>query len=159
MSGVIGKTESIEITKIDGRYRFSGMIDGSFEPSWVELFLEEKLVFDFDKLTYINSSGVMKFCLFLKTLKPSQSIDYENIPAIVISQMGLTKGLVSHRFSPRSFYVPYINDDLDDQIYIRLTLDDVKDGKIPPKRHPQNGSMVVPDVLETKFLSFLNYLK
>lgn len=159
MSSQIVKLPSLEILKLAGVYHFYGMIDGTFGPEWVTHFTENQLIFDFEKLTYINSSGVMKFSEFLKALKDTQEISYENIPAIVISQMGLTKGLVSSRFYPKSFYVPYTNDELDDQIYIKLTLDDVKDGKIPPKRHPQNGSMVLADVLESKFLNFLNYLK
>ena len=159
MSKTIAATKSLEINYNSSKYFFKGMIDGTFQPDWAGLFKEDELVFNFNDLSYINSSGVMSFGQFLKNLRPVQKISYEQVPAIVIGQMGLTRGLVSDQYFPRSFYVPYINEKLDDQIHVLLTFDEVKDGKIPPKRHPADGSMIVPDVLESKFLNFLKFLK
>lgn len=138
-------------------YSFEGRIDETFPVELAPQMNQALLHFCLEKISYINSSGVLQLIKFLQGLEKSQHVYFEEVPAIVVSQMSLVRGILSPRFQLKSFYVPYLEKDTDEQINLKLTIDDVADKKLPLKRHPERGTMLEPDVNPDRFLNFMNF--
>jgi hypothetical protein len=113
---------------------------------------------DFENIRMINSRGILNFIRFLQGLSESQILEYHNVPAAIINQMSLVNGIIGPRFRVISFFVPYTPKDSDDQFMIKLNIEEVREtGKLPPKKHPETKSLLLPDVNEVKFLHFLKF--
>ncbi len=154
---IILSTKWLKVTfnESSQRYHFDGTIDDSFDAGMSSLFTHDMLVFDFEKLNMINSIGILRFINFLNKLNPSQNIIYENVPATIVNQMSLVSGLISARFKIKSFYVPYVAKDSDEQIMVKLNVEEVLGSRFPPKSHPVTNALIQHDVNEEKFLNFL----
>ena len=136
-------------------YHFAGSIDEAFPIELGAKNLPDLMHLDFNDVTYMSSMGIMKFILFLSSLPRSASIYYECVPSIVVSQMGIVKGIITPRFKIKSFYVPYVEKDSQEQLMILLNIEDIVDNALPHKKHPQTGSLLEPDVQVDRFLKFL----
>jgi hypothetical protein len=139
-------------------YSFAGRIDETFPVDLNEKISQDLVHFDFKDLSYMNSMGIMKFILFLNSLPKAASIYYENVPAFIVTQMGLVKGIMSQRFKMKSFYVPYVDKESQEQLMILINIEDVLNHSLPYKKNPETGSMMEPDVQVERFLSFLNHI-
>ena len=140
-----------------GHFYLSGHIDDSFPRDLNSAMVPDLIHLDFHDVKYMNSVGIMKFISFLNHLPQSVCLYYERVPAIVVSQMGLVKGIIGPRFKMKSFYVPYIDKDSKEQLMILLTIEEVINHSLPFKKHPQTGSLLEPDVEGERFLNFLNH--
>jgi hypothetical protein len=138
-------------------YSLTGRIDETFPVEIGTETLQDLIHLDFNGITYMNSIGILKFITFLTSLPRTTCIYYECVPTIVVSQMGIVKGIVTQRFKIKSFYVPYIDKEIQEQIMVLVNIDEVVNNNLPYKKHPQNGSLLEPDVQVDRFLKFLHH--
>ncbi len=139
------------------RLALIGRVDDTFPAEAAKNLSALLLHISLKEVTAINSGGVLQLIRFLNNLHPSQTVHFEEAPTIVVIQMSLVRGLINSRFQLKSFFVPYFDKEKDEQLMLRLTIDEVKDFKIPYKRHPETGSMLEPDVNPERLLNFLNF--
>ncbi len=138
-------------------YHFSGRIDENFPPYLAPQMDQSLLHFNFHELAYMNSMGIVRFITLLNSLPPSVTLYYEAVPAIVVGQMGLVKGIINHRFKMKSFYVPYLDKESDEQFMILVKIEEVINQRLPDKPHPLSGKPLEPDVHVDRFLKFMSH--
>lgn len=152
------ENKSIKITfNQSNTYFFEGRIDESFPLELAVKMNQPLLHLSLEKISYINSSGVLQLIKFLQSLEKSQHVYFEDVSAIVVSQMSLVRGILSPRFQLKSFFVPYLDKETDEQVTLKLTIEDVAGKRLPLKRHPERGTMLEPDVNPERFLNFMNF--
>ena len=153
------ENSSMKITfKSPNEYSFHGRIDETFPIELNEKISQDLVHFNFKDVIYMNSMGIMKFISFLNSLPKAASIYYEHVPSIVVTQMGLVKGIISQKFKMKSFYVPYVDKESQEQLMILINIEDVVNDSLPYKKNPETGSLMEPDVQVERFLNFLNHI-
>lgn len=111
-------------------------------------------IFDFTNINLINSCGVREWIGLLAQLPSTSKIIYRHCPQVMVEQMNMVQGFLPPSASIESFYAPYFDPDLDKEVKILLTLDEVKGGKAPVKKN-SSGAELEFDALEAQYFNFL----
>lgn len=75
------------------------------------LTIDSPIVFNFSKITSINSCGIRNWVNFLKNLK-EKKVFFEECPPIIVRQMNMVPSFKQHA-KVLSVYVPYVCDTCD----------------------------------------------
>ena len=118
----------------------------------------KKYIFDFDKITLINSCGIRDWIKFLQSLG-SVEIHYENCPQIIIEQINMVHGFITPNTKITTFYAPYFCDKCDSEKKIKLKAADILMGKAPVETCPTCKDILEFDALEKQYFHFLSQMK
>ncbi|MCY4524428.1 MAG: hypothetical protein OXB84_06795 [Halobacteriovoraceae bacterium] len=113
----------------------------------------KEYVFDFDKITMINSCGIREWICLLEKLGDVNTI-YQKCPQIIIEQMNITHGFVGDKCKVESFYAPYYCEKTDVEKKVLLKSSDIKNGKAPTVQSDQGDEMEF-DAIEEQYFNFL----
>lgn len=120
------------------------------------LGLEQKtIVFDFDKVSMINSCGIREWIKFLEKLPEAIHIVYKNCPQIIIEQINMVHGFFRKGASIESFYAPYYCEECGKEHKAPLKAEQVKNRKAPKIDCPVCGKEMDFDAIEAQYFSFL----
>lgn len=114
----------------------------------------ESFIFDFSNVNLINSCGVREWINLVNTLVAKAKIIYRQCPQIMIEQMNMVQGFLPSGASIESFYAPYFDPDLDQEVKVLLTLSEIKAKKAPIKKN-DNGTELEFDALEAQYFNFI----
>jgi hypothetical protein len=112
---------------------------------------------DMDKVKMINSCGIREWIRMIEKFGTSVSIEYQNVPQIVIQQMNMIAGFLSKNAKVLTFYAPYFIEDLDQEKQILLNASDIQNGKAPKKTTVVDGTEYELDfdAIEEQYFRFL----
>ena len=132
---------------------FSGSIDEDFKFDTISIDKDDVIV-DFEEITLLNSCGIREWIKFVTSLGGSKKITYVNCPSVVVMQMNMVKGFLSENAQVESFYAPYYDEDLDEEVKILIKSADVVDGKAPEVKS-DSGKPLEFDGIEKTYFKFL----
>lgn len=113
-----------------------------------------KYIFDFNGVNLINSCGVREWIGLLSQLPSGAAVVYRQCPQVMVEQMNMVQGFLPLGATIESFYAPYFDPDLDEEVKVLLTLDEVKGGKAPEKKN-SSGNELEFDALEAQYFNFI----
>ena len=106
----------IEVSANDGRklLKLSGKIDDDSDYSGSDISADQDLIYDFEQVTLINSSGIQKWIKWFATIPDSAKIEFINCPLRIVTQMNLIPAFTCERpINVSSFYAPYFCESCD----------------------------------------------
>jgi thiol-disulfide isomerase/thioredoxin len=113
-----------------------------------------KFVFDFNKVTMINSCGIREWIKYLPEIEGAQ-ITYQNCPQIIIEQVNMVHGFIKKGIIVDTFYAPYFCPNCDTEKKILLKSSEVANFKAPMKQCNTCKSDLEFDAIEKQYFSFL----
>ncbi len=113
-----------------------------------------KFVFDFNKVTMINSCGIREWIKYLPEIEGAQ-ITYQNCPQIIIEQVNMVHGFIKKGIVVDTFYAPYFCPNCDTEKKILLKSSEVVNFKAPMKQCNTCKSDLEFDAIEKQYFSFL----
>lgn len=143
---IVGNQTSVQL---------SGVIDEDAEFGKIKNISTAEVVFDFQKVTLINSCGIREWIQCIGALKSGTKIVYLNCPQIIIEQINMVQGFIPAGASVDSFYAPYFCEDCDDEVKVLLKKDLVKNSKAPKVQCPKCNSDLDFDAIESQYFNFL----
>lgn len=148
----IKKNEGSAIVKIDGD------VNENFEVDISQLQGTNLINLDLSGVKIMNSSGVKRWFHFLESIPPSTTINYHNVPAIIVAQMNMVEGFVTPNTKVTSFYAPYFDEANDTEVNKLLKPSEVQNKKAPIVTN-ENGEELEFDALEETYFNFLDKLQ
>ncbi|MCK5073805.1 MAG: hypothetical protein KAQ98_10295 [Bacteriovoracaceae bacterium] len=148
-----------QIIDDEARIFISGNIDEDSDFSEIMELGVKKYVFDFAKVTMLNSCGIREWILLIDKLGENANIRYKNCPQIVIEQMGMVYGFIKKEARIESFYAPYFCSDCDEEQKILLEAKDIKDQKAPSVNCKKCGMEMEFDEIEEQYFSFMKNME
>lgn len=136
----------------------SGVINEDAQFDKIQSLNLKQYVFDFDKISLINSCGIRDWIKFLQSLG-NVNIRYENCPQIIIEQINMVHGFITPTTKISTFYAPYFCDQCDAEKKIKLNATDVQNTKAPAKNCPTCNEALEFDALEKQYFHFLTQVK
>lgn len=133
---------------------FQGQIDEDANFGPISGKNAQKMIFDLNGVTMINSCGIRDWIEFQKTIPLEVKLIYKRCPQVIVEQLNIVKGFIRENSQVESFYAPYYNEVLDHEIKVLLTPDQVKEGKAP-KMRDEDGNELEFDEIEAQYFSFL----
>lgn len=130
-----------------------GIIDEDVNFDGILNAKQKEYIFNFDKITMINSCGIREWINFLEKLGNVKTI-YRRCPQIVIEQMNITQGFLGKNSKVESFYAPYYCEKTDMEKKVLLKTSDIKNGKAPLIKNDQGDEMEF-DAIEEQYFGFL----
>ncbi len=137
---------------------FHGHIDEAFMFVANSIPMSESYIFNFKHLVSINSSGIREWILFCQKIKAKKVI-LTDCPKPFIDQASMVDGFIPSSFQVLSFYVPYYNEDTDQEklILMQMGKDYTKDSNsIPNEYTDTDGKIYEIDIIPSKYFKFLN---
>jgi len=117
---------------------------------------QNKISFDFNGVTMINSCGIREWIRFIEKIPNKVSITYENCPQIIIEQINMVHGFFRPGAVIKSFYAPYFCENCQKEAKIHLKTEQVKNRKAPAVECPHCGSEETEfDAIESQYFAFL----
>ena len=135
--------------------QFAGPIDedSSFED--ISKLSSQKIVFDFENVSLINSCGIREWINFIEALDSGISFSYINCRQIIIEQINMVKGFIREGSRVDTFYAPYYCETCDDEYKIHLNHNDIVDSKAPKVSCPKCSKEDIEfDAIEEQFFQF-----
>ena len=133
-----------------------GHIDEDSEFKELKNLEQNKIIFDFDKITMINSCGIREWIKFNEALPQSCAIVYKNCPQIIIEQINMVHGFFREGAVIESFYAPYFCEKCDKESKVHLKSSQVVNRKAPKASCPHCGNEGIEfDAIEAQYFSFL----
>ena len=132
-----------------------GAIDEDSDFKELQGLEQNNIVFDFDKVSMINSCGIREWIKFLETIPEKINIVYRNCPQIIIEQINMVHGFFRKGASIESFYAPYYCEKCGKENKMHLRTDQVKNRKAPKLECPTCGEEMDFDAIEAQYFSFL----
>jgi hypothetical protein len=116
-----------------------------------------KIVIDMNNVKMINSCGIREWIRMVEKFGNSVSIEYQNVPQIVVQQMNMIAGFLSKNAKVTTFYAPYFIEDLDEEKQVLLRAEDIKDFKAPKQKATVDGNEYELDfdAIEEQYFRFL----
>lgn len=127
--------------------------DASFEK--IRKLNMSKFIFDFNKVSMINSCGIREWIKYLQELDGA-NIKYINCPQIIIEQVNMVHGFIRKGIMVESFYAPYFCANCDTEKKILLKNDEINNFKAPVKQCNTCKSDLEFDAIEKQYFSFLS---
>lgn len=135
---------------------FSGLIDEDSSFLDLESKIGDKVIFDFDDVSLINSCGIREWVRFLDSLDKSVSLVYRNCRQIIIEQVNMVHGFIREGSIIESFYAPYYCEECDKEFKMHLKYDDITDQKAPDLKCPScQSSDLEFDAIEAQYFQFI----
>jgi len=156
-------------TKIDDNSRVRIKLDGSMDEhsdfsAAPSEFIEE-VVFDFDDVDHINSTGIKHWVQWISSVQQkNQNLKFTfiNCPKPIVDQINMVDGFLPANSKVKSFKVPFFCETCDKDMTFTFVYGreyDKKDGKlvldIPSNRCERADCEMEPDVVEQKYFKFL----
>ena len=143
------------ITGDDAQIALEGVIDEDANFDKIKSLKMNKFVFDFDKVTLINSCGIREWIKYLKEIETA-TVTYINCPQIIIEQVNMVHGFIKKDTSVKSFYAPYFCEKCDTGKKILLNSNEVVNMLAPMKKCITCSGELEFDEIEKQYFSFLN---
>ena len=120
-------TESLNITRNvngdDAEFFFVGMMDEESQYDELQFDGIKTVVFNFEKVTGINSLGIQKWILFMKSISTEVSIVFDRCSVPIVNQMSIFPEFFGGRsVEINSFYAPYYCEKCDDSTDVLLDI-------------------------------------
>lgn len=131
-----------------------GTIDEDANFDKISSLALKKYVFDFNKVSMINSCGIREWIKYLKDIEGAEII-YQNCPQIIIEQVNMVHGFIKKGVTVESFYAPYFCETCDTAKKILLKNTEVVNSKPPVKLCNTCQSELEFDAIEKQYFSFL----
>lgn len=133
-----------------------GAIDEDSDFKELAALGQQKIAFDFEKITMINSCGIREWIRFIEELPPTCKIFYKNCPQIIIEQINMVHGFFREGASIESFYAPYFCDKCSKESKVHIVSSQVKNRKAPSVNCPHcKNENIEFDAIEAQYFSFL----
>ena len=158
-------------SKIDENMKTRLQIDGAMDEhsdySAIETKFTDEVVFDFNNVEHINSTGIKHWVQWVAGIKeshPNLKFCFVNCPKPIVDQINMVDGFLPEGSEVKSFKVPYFCEVCDKDITTTFVLgrEYTKggDGKItlavPDQTCDRGDCEMEPDVVEQKYFKFLN---
>ena len=155
--------------KIDDNMKTRLQIDGAMDEhsdySSIETQFTDEVVFDFDNVEHINSTGIKHWVQWISkvsTDNPNLKFFFVNCPKPIVDQINMVDGFLPQQSVVKSFKVPYFCEVCDKDMTCTFVLgreyqmdgDKVK-LSIPPNTCDRADCEMEPDVVEQKYFKFL----
>lgn len=85
---------------------FSGRMDETMVLPERSQFSGQRLVIDFEEVSFINSLGIRVWMQWLEN-NPAECIDFRNLPTSITDQVNMVEGFLPASGKVESFYVPF----------------------------------------------------
>lgn len=95
----------------------SGSIDENFNQHTKELPKEGQIEFSLKGLKSINSTGIREWIKLMQSM-PKANLSFAFCPKIFIDQVNMVSGFLPNNGKIVSFYVPYYNEDNDNEVLL-----------------------------------------
>lgn len=143
---IVGDQTTVQLT---------GVIDEDADFSKINKLESPKIVFDFQKVSMINSCGIREWIQYLVGLGTQSQITYVNCPQIIIEQINMVQGFIPKGGKVESFYAPYFCEDCDKETKMKINSADIKSFKAPICKCPDCQSEMEFDAIEAQYFNFL----
>ncbi|ATH08914.1 hypothetical protein BIY24_13445 [Halobacteriovorax marinus] len=135
---------------------FEGLIDEDSNFSELDGKIKGKVIFDFEKVSLINSCGIREWVNFLESVDKDSVLVYRNCRQIIIEQINMVHGFIREGATVESFYAPYYCEDCDKEFKMHLKVSDVKGSSAPAVKCPDCGSDEMEfDAIEEQYFQFI----
>lgn len=135
--------------------QFTGQIDEDAEFSKLSNITLKKVIFDFEKITLLNSCGIREWISFLESIPQNTQITYRHCQQIIIEQINMVHGFIREGAKIESFYAPYYCGKCDLEHKVLLTPEKIKDHQAPTVSCPKCQEEMEFDAIETQYFNFL----
>jgi anti-anti-sigma regulatory factor len=163
MSGLQINRKNDEDSKI--RIKLSGSMDEHSDYSKVPMDFTHEVIFDFDDIDHINSTGIKHWVQWITKVQdsnPELKFTFINCPKPIVDQINMVDGFLPINSKVKSFKVPYFCETCDKDTVFTFIYGrdyDKKEGKlmlnIPSNRCNRKDCEMEPDVVEQKYFKFL----
>lgn len=142
------------------RVMLRGHIDEDIQFDTMDLNGASEVVLDFKDIASINSCGIREWIRWVSGVAEGAKLVFENCPKIIVDQINMVTGFLPTTAVVRSFYVPYYNEDTDEEKMVLFT--DGKEfsqGSIDAPEEitdEKSGDVLEIDVIEAKYFKFIN---
>lgn len=157
-------------SKIDENMKTRLQIDGAMDEysdySTIETKFTDEVVFDFNDVEHINSTGIKHWVQWVSKISadnPNLKFYFVNCPKPIVDQINMVDGFLPTNSIVKSFKVPYFCEVCDKDMTCTFVLGreyEFTDGKaklsIPPNTCDRGDCEMEPDVVEQKYFKFLN---
>ncbi len=134
--------------------KFSGPIDEDSVFDKIKNLNFAKYIFDFEKISMINSCGIREWIKFINEIKTGE-LCYTNCPQIIIEQINMVHGFIKKGASVDSFIAPYFCEKCDDEKKVLLKSSEVIGAEAPKKNCMKCQSELDFDAIPRQYFSFL----
>lgn len=140
--------------------KLSGQIDEDANYSSVSASGFKKVVFDFEKIKLINSTGLQRWIKFLESLEKGVDIAFTRCSIRVVTQINMFPGFIAGRnVKVESFFAPYFCEKCDAStdllVEVAAHAEELTAMKAPRMKCPTCGGEAEFDGIEKKYLVFL----
>lgn len=132
-----------------------GVIDEDAIFDKIQKLHMNKFVFDFNKVSMINSCGIREWIKYLQEIGEAE-IKYINCPQIIIEQVNMVHGFIRQGIVVESFFAPYFCTNCDTEKKILLKTFEVVNFKAPIKTCSTCKNDLEFDAIEKQYFSFLS---
>lgn len=132
-----------------------GVIDEDAIFEKIQNLQMSKFVFDFNKVTMINSCGIREWIKYLQELEGTEII-YQNCPQIIVEQANMVHGFIRKGIVVESFSAPYFCANCDTEKKIILKNLEVVNSKAPIIHCNTCKGELEFDAIEKQYFSFLS---
>ena len=157
-------------SKIDDQMKTRLQIDGAMDEhsdySTVETKFTDEVVFDFNNVEHINSTGIkhwVQWVAGIREANPDLKFYFINCPKPIVDQINMVDGFIPPGSVVKSFKVPYFCEVCDKDITCTFVLGreyNFEEGRVvlqvPDNTCDRADCEMEPDVVEQKYFKFLN---
>ncbi len=134
----------------------SGTIDEDADFAPLQGLDQPDVVFDFEKITLLNSCGIREWISFIAKLPERTRVTYRRCPQIIIEQINMVHGFFREGAVIESFYAPYYCEKCDKEAKLLLITGQIKGRKAPEMSCPHCGADGMEfDALPEQYFHFL----
>lgn len=135
---------------------FIGPIDEDSSFDEISNLGSNNIIFDFEKVTLINSCGIREWVKFIEGLDSEISFSYRNCRQIIIEQINMVKGFIRDGAKVDSFYAPYYCESCDKEFKIPLKYSQISERKAPVVNCPEcEKNELEFDAIEAQYFQFI----
>ena len=147
----------LQIVEEKANIILEGIIDEDSDFEKVKGLNQSEYIFDFEKITSINSCGIRDWIKFLDELPEDVQILYKNCPQIIIEQMNMVHGFIRKGARIESLYCPYYCEDCDTESKIHVETKNLNGAMAPAGvKCPNCGSENMEfDAIEEQYFNFM----
>ncbi len=134
----------------------AGCIDEDADFEKILSIKQPQYIFNFDKVTMINSCGIREWINFVEKLPSDCKIEYHNCRQIIIEQINMVQGFIRKGASIVNFYAPYFCNECDVEKKIKLETKQLSTGHAPSIKCDSCSKELEFDAIEEQYFAFLS---